>query len=266
MRTFLRFGLPSALLAVSVLAGVTAEAQLFSMSKNEIKRAERLEWLSMKKHLSPEPDPRVRSYVQCIATALIGVLDGEAAALDWEVLVFDDDGINAAANSSGKVAVLNGLLRVADTPDSLAAVLGHEMAHATENHVIERARKGVRNDFLVMLGSAWSGIQQDLLADGAMILSALPYARDQETEADLMGLKLMAKAGFDPRAAIYLWKNMAAARAEDGKERVAEFLSSHPADDTRLDSIVKAITPALIDFNQARDSGHRPNCEVRQSR
>jgi predicted Zn-dependent protease len=112
---------------------------------------------------------------------------------------------------------------------------------------------------LVLLGSAALGVGQDMVRDGAMIGLVLPYARDQESEADLVGLTYMAKAGFDPRAAMYLWKNMSAAN----KNQPPEFLSSHPSDDARLNAIVKAITPALVDYNEARDAGRRPNCQIR---
>jgi predicted Zn-dependent protease len=243
---------------LSLLTLSVAQAQLF-VSEKEIRRAARVEWLSMKRHLPLAPDPRVQTYVECIANRLIAEVAPEHANVDWEVVVFDDDGINASANPDGKIAVLTGLLKVADTPDALAAVLGHEIAHATENHVMERARKGARTDMLVLLGSAATGIRQDMLRDGAAVGLTLPYARDQETQADLVGLQYMAKAGFDPRAAMYLWKNMSAA----SRGSPPEILSSHPSDDTRLDTIIKSITPALVTYNAARDAGKRPNCQVR---
>jgi predicted Zn-dependent protease len=225
------------------------------VSEKEVLREARLEWLSMKKHVPKDPDPRVQAYVQCVADSLIAQLDDQHKNLDWEVIVFDDDSINASANPEGKIAVLTGLFKVADTPDSLAAVLGHEIAHATLNHVMDRAKKGARTDMLVMLGSAATGMG-DAIRDGATIGLELPYAREQESQADLVGLQYMSKAGFDPRGAIYLWKNMA--NADHVKQ--PEFLSSHPSDDARLNAIVKKITPALVDFNKARESGHRPNC------
>ena len=243
---------------VSFLGLSVAQAQLGFVSEKEIRRQARVEWLSMKRHLPAEPDPRVQTYVSCVANKLIAVLGPEYANVDWEVVVFDDDGVNASANPDGKIAVLNGLLKVADTPDMLAAVLGHEIAHATLNHVMERAKKGARTDMLVLLGSAATGIHQDMIRDGTTILSTLPYAREQESEADIEGLSYMSQAGFDPRAAMYLWKNMGAIN----KNSPPEFLSSHPSDDTRLDSIVKAITPALVEYNKARDAGKRPNCSL----
>jgi predicted Zn-dependent protease len=251
-----KWALVAACASFSVLSVVQAG---ILVSEKEVRRAARVEWLSMKRHLPLEPDARVQAYVQCVASRLIAVLDEEHRNIDWEVVVFDDEGVNASANPDGKIAVLNGLLKVADTPDSLAAVLGHEIAHATLNHVMDRAKKGARTDMLVLLGSAAIGIGQDMMRDGATILSVLPYAREQESEADLVGLTYMAKAGFDPRAAMYLWKNMSAIN----KNQPPEFLSSHPSDDARLDSIVKAITPALVEYNKAREAGKRPNCQIR---
>ena len=251
-----KWALVAACISFSALSVVQAG---ILVSEKEVRRAARVEWLSMKRHLPLEPDTRVQAYVQCVANRLIAVLDEEHRNIDWEVVVFDDDGVNASANPDGKIAVLNGLLKVADTPDSLAAVLGHEIAHATLNHVMDRAKKGARTDMLVLLGSAAMGVGQDLMRDGATILSVLPYAREQESEADLVGLTYMAKAGFDPRAAMYLWKNMSAMN----KNQPPEFLSSHPSDDARLDAIVKAITPALVEYNKARDAGKRPNCQSR---
>jgi predicted Zn-dependent protease len=237
-------------------AGV-AQAQLF-VSEKEIRRQARVDWLMMKRHVPLEPDARVQKYVECIANRLIAELPPEHASVDWEVVVFDDEAINASANPDGKIAVLNGLLQVADTPDALAAVLGHEIAHATEEHVMERAKRGSRTDMLVILGAAATGIRRDMIRDGATIGLALPYAREQETEADIVGLRYMASAGFDPRAAMYLWKNMSAAN----KGAPPEILSSHPSDDTRLDNIVKSITPALVQYNAAREAGKRPNCQI----
>jgi predicted Zn-dependent protease len=242
---------------VSLFGASTTSAGIL-ISDKEIRRQARVEWLSMKRHIPQVPDQRVQRYVQCVANRLISELPPDFAEVDWEVVVFDDDDVNASANPDGKIAVLSGLLNVADTPDSLAAVLGHEIAHATQNHVMQRARQGARTDMLVLLGSAATGIGQDMIRSGATIGLSLPYARDQETEADLVGLQYMAKAGFDPRAAIYLWKGMSAA----SKGAPPEILSSHPSDDTRLDNIVRAITPALVQYNAAVDAGKRPNCQI----
>src|SRR5215467_1631698 len=240
-------------LALAVSAGMcvlgVAHAGLL-VSEKEVQREARVEWLSMKRHVPIDQDQRLQEYAKCVANSLISVIDDKHKALDWEVIVFDDDSINASADPNGKIAVLSGIFKVADTPDQLAAVLGHEISHATLNHVMDRAKKGARNDMLIMLGSAATGVQEDLIREGATIGVELPFERSQESQADLQGLTYMAKAGFDPRGAIYLWKNMA--QATKGNQP-PEFLSSHPTDGARLDAIIKDITPALTEYNKAQE-------------
>lgn len=240
----------------SLLFASTTQSALF-VSEKEIMRQSRVQWLSMKKQLPLAHDPRVQNYVQCITNSIIDVLDDSYDELSWEVVVFDDDSVNAFAMPGGKVGVFTGILRVADTPDALAAVIGHEIAHLTADHVMERARKESRTDALVILGSAVTGMG-DVVRAGATIGLNLPFGRKQESEADVIGLEYMAKAGYDPRASIHLWKNMSSAR----QGRTPEFLSTHPSDDTRLDDLVRSLTPALVQYNGARDAGKIPQCSL----
>jgi predicted Zn-dependent protease len=247
-------------IAIAAVGLANSASGAFLVSEKEVLRQARVEWLSMKRHIPLEPQEKVKRYVQCVADNIIAVLPDELTAnIDWEVVVFDEDEINAFADPNGKIGVFNGILRVADTPDALAAVIGHEVAHATEGHVMDRARKNARQEIWAMLGGAATGVG-DMWRQGLAIMSGLPFAREQETEADLVGLDYMAKAGFDPRAAVYLWKNMAAAKAAEGRERPPEFLSTHPSDSARIDHMIKSLTPALIKYNAAREAGHRPAC------
>jgi predicted Zn-dependent protease len=252
----------AAVAAVGFGAGET-HAQ-FSASKSEVARAAKLEWLDLKAHAPHEPDPRVQAYVQCVADSIIATLDKKVSKdFDWEVIVFDNPEINAFANPQGKIGVFNGILSIADTPDSLATVLGHEIAHATEEHVLSHMRRGVFSDVAgVLLGAAVPQIGRGDIQQGLDIGIGYPYARDQEADADTIGLTYMAKAGYDPRAAVYLWKRMQDANA--GKPRPASFMSTHPADDIRMSDIIGKITPALIEYNAAREAGRRPNCLTRR--
>jgi predicted Zn-dependent protease len=249
------------LAAAALVLVANAANAAFLVSEKEVRRQARVEWLGMKRHVPLEPNPRIQSYVQCVADRIIEQLPAEYADIEWEVVVFDEEQINAFADPNGKIGVFNGILRVADTPDSLAAVIGHEVAHATQGHVMDRARKNARQEVWALFGGAALGAA-DYVRETLAIMSGLPFAREQETEADLIGLEYMANSGFDPRAAVYLWKNMSAAKEADGKERPPEFLSTHPADQTRIDNMVKSLTPALIKYNAAREAGHRPACTV----
>jgi len=240
---------------LALLAVNTANSQLFA-GKKEIERQARMEWLMMKRHTPLTPNPRIQRYVECIAGRIINVLDESFMDLSWEVVVFDDEALNAFAMPGGKIGVFTGILNVADTPDSLAAVLGHEVAHLTENHVIERARRGKLTETIGILGGAAGGLG-GLAGMGAQFALGLPFSREQESEADLVGLQYMAEAGFDPRASIYLWKNMAAAK-EGG---TPEWMSTHPSDDRRTTALVRSLSPSLVSYNEARESGQRPNCQ-----
>jgi len=254
----------STLRSAAVLVGVTGGLLFASagygqliVTEKEIERQSRTQWLLMKRHTPQSPSPRIQAYVECVANRIIDVLEPEYDNLSWEVVVFDDDSINAFAMPGGKVGVFTGILNVADTPDSLAAVIGHEIAHLTSDHVMERARRQSGSNLVGILGGAATGMR-GMSQAAADIALTLPFSRKQESEADVVGLEYMAKAGFDPRATIALWKRMGEAR----EYNQAEFMSTHPSDDRRLDDLVKSLTPALIEYNAAREAGKIPNCSL----
>ena len=232
-----------------------AEAGLW-VSEKEIERRYRVEWLTMKKHVPIVQDQRNNRYVLCVANDVIKTLDAQYQDLNWEVIVFDDPAKNAQVMPGGKVAIYSGILDVADTPDALAAVIGHEAAHLTQGHVMERERRAAQSEALTMIGNAATGLG-GMVSDATMLAFMLPFTRDQETEADAVGMHSMAKAGYDPRATFYLWKAMSA--SEEGA-RPAEFASTHPAPDTRMADLVPHLTQALTEYNQAREAGIRPHC------
>jgi predicted Zn-dependent protease len=155
----------------------------------------------------------------------------------------------------GKIAVNSGIFEVADTEAAFAAVIGHETAHLTQDHVHERVRAASRTNALVILGNAATGLG-GMIGAGAQLGLMLPYQREQETEADLVGMTYMAKAGYDPRSTLYLWRNMAA----QNEGRPAEFVSTHPLPDTRMTDLARNLAPALVEYNAAREAGQRPSC------
>lgn len=240
---------------MTVLGASGVHAQ-FSTSEREIERAVRVEWMKMKRSMPRPANPAVQPFVECVADALIATLEEPYASMDWEVVVFDDESLNAFAMPGGKIGVFTGIFKAAETQDGLAAVIGHEIAHVTQDHVMRQAKRQMGTEALAMLGGAATGmydISRAMTTFGMM----LPFSRRDESEADIVGLRYMADAGFDPRATIYLWKNMADMRP-GGQQ--AEFVSTHPSDDRRLDDIVRSITPALIKYNEAIEAGRQPNC------
>lgn len=234
----------------------TAQGGLL-VSRKEIMRESHVQWLEMKRKV-PQAGPRVQKYVQCVAYKLINVLDKPYKDLSWEVIAFDSPQLNAFAMPGGEVGVYTGILGVADTQDELATVLGHELAHLTQDHIMKRARHERRTDVLAILGSAATGLP-GIVQDATTIGMSLPYSRKQESEADRIGLHYMAEAGFDPRQSLDLWKKM---RAKNRDNQPPEFLSDHPADDERLDALVTLLAPALVTYNKAREDGKRPNCTL----
>jgi predicted Zn-dependent protease len=246
-------------LATACIFSVTvtsAQAQ-FSTTRGEVERESRLQWLRMKREMSRPGDVRIQPFVECISNSLIATLEEPYASMDWEIIVFDDDSVNAFAMPGGKIGVFTGIFKVADTPDALATVIGHEIAHLTEDHVAERARKQLGTDLLSgILSSATYGYGRDSISQGTAIFVGLPFDRRQESEADLVGLEYMAAAGYDPRSSLYLWRNM----SDLSQGSPPEFLSTHPSDDRRMADLAGRLTPALIAYNKALEAGLRPSC------
>jgi predicted Zn-dependent protease len=218
----------------------------------------------MKREMPLARDAALESGARCVARALVAQV-GAGGPRAWEVAVFRDDNPNAFALPGGKIGVNTGLFRVARNQDQLATVLGHEVAHVVAQHANERvstafaAQSGLE---LVQAITGAPGPEQGqllaLLGLGAQIGILLPYGRDQEREADLLGLDLMADAGFDPRESIALWKNMAAV----GGAQPPEFLSTHPSYGTRMQDLAQRMPQALARSEEARRRGLRPACAV----
>lgn len=202
-------------------------------------------------------DARANAYVVCVANAVTGAVTGSAAGTRWEVRVFQDDTANAFALPGGKLGVNTGLLKVAKTQDQLATVLGHEVAHVLAGHSNERVSAAFATQAALSAAQAVADpTLLSLLGAGAQVGVLLPYGRAHESEADLMGLDLMARAGFDPRESVALWRNM----AQSGGGQPPEFLSTHPSHQTRIRDLEARIPQAQRLYEQARASGRRPRC------
>ena len=226
-------------------------------SEREVLRQSRLQWLTMKRDTPRPGNPYVQPFVECVSYGIIRTLEEPYASMDWEIIVFDGEELNAFALPGGKIGVYTGIFNVADTPDALAAVIGHEIAHLTENHVMQRARRGTWNTLATILGNNVIRGFGDSVRQGVQIGLSLPFNRQQETDADIVGLDYMARAGFDPRASIKLWKNMVEDR---NGPNPPEFLSTHPADDRRMHELVRNMVPALIVSNETNEQGRAIDC------
>jgi predicted Zn-dependent protease len=181
-----------------------------------------------------------------VSTNILTAIGENPAA--WETVVFASPEANAFALPGNKIGVYEGMFAVATNVDELAAVVGHEIGHNQAEHARERLSSAAATQTGVqILGAAlqignisYANEIAGLLGAGVEYGLILPYSRNQELEADSIGLINMAQAGYDPRASIKLWQNMQAAG-----ERAPEFLSTHPAPESRIAALEAKMPEAL---------------------
>ena len=247
----------------------TGRTQLTLKSERQLEYEAKQAYEMMRENLPLVKDQATIDYVACVANALIEVLDEPAKSMYWELALFDQPVVNASVMAGGKISVYSGLLSQAQNQHQVASVMGHEMAHAISKHTNERASRAAVSDVgieiaaLILGGPIYSyndlnrrsGIYNAMKSVEDLGLNR-PFTRKQESEADEIGLVYMAKAGFDPRESVQLWQNMAARE----ETKVAEILSTHPSDATRLENQVQQLPEVLVLFNEARAAGRNPNC------
>ena len=181
---------------------------------------------------------------------------GEAGKnFQWAVSVVRSDQVNAFCLPGGKIVVYTGILPVAGNEAGLAVVMGHELAHATLRHGSERILKEKTTNTL-LTGASFSLGDMDmqsrrqimgLIGAGARIGLILPFSRDHESEADSVGLRYMARAGYDPNEAPKFWQRM----SQSSKGSQPQFLSTHPAHETRIERLHKELPKALEIYRAA---------------
>ena len=202
--------------------------------------------------LGPDDHPQVRR-LRAIAARMIPFVDRfnpRAGQWRWEVNLIGSRQINAFCMPGGKIAFYSGILDALQlTDDEAAMVMGHEIAHALREHARERMAKNqlTRLGANVLGELIGGGRYAGAFQIGGNFLS-LKFSRDDESEADVVGLDLAARAGFDPRAAVSLWQKMAAANSR----APLEFLSTHPAGENRIREIEKRLPEVLPLFERAR--------------
>ncbi len=247
----------------------TGRDQMLMFSAEQMRELGAQSFEQIKQKETASTDPKVNAYVRCIADALtapevLGQVDpGQSER--WEVVVFESEQVNAFALPGGHIGVYTGLLGVAETPDQLAAVMGHEIGHVLADHGNEQVSRGqLTNAGLqiaqVALGASGTENSDLIMAGlglGAQVGIMLPFGREQESESDVIGLSLMAHAGFDPAAAVTLWQNMA--KASGGAP--PEFLSTHPSSQTRIRQLSSLQEEARPKYQQALAAGRKPSCQ-----
>jgi predicted Zn-dependent protease len=220
------------------------------------------------KQETPESkNENARAYVLCIANAIIPQLDEDNDPASWEVRVFADDQANAFALPGNKIGVYEGLLKYAVNQHQVAAVIGHELAHVIAKHGNERVSDQLAAQTGMAIAAIALGTSDTSDDNKALILAGLglgvqygvilPFSRTHESEADLIGLELMARSGFDPVESVALWQNMSSAGGQP-----PEFLSTHPSSTTRIKDLNARMPRALEIYGKARAQNRKPNCQL----
>jgi predicted Zn-dependent protease len=182
-----------------------------------------------------------------------GVFRSDAPNWKWEVNTLTTKELNAYCMPGGKIMVYSGLVEQLNLSDAeMAAVIGHEMAHALREHSRERISREYAQQIalsgVAILTGAGEGLQK-LAGSVASVTFQLPHSREQESEADTIGLELMARAGYDPNAAVSVWKKM----IEANQGGTPQFLSTHPSPQTRIQDLEKLV-PKVMPLYQRQKS------------
>ncbi len=252
--------LPATSFAQSAEPGVQVrKPKLMVVPESVVNRTAAQQYLQMKQQaaargmLNRDAPAVVR--VRAIAERLIPHgrrFNTEAGDWAWEVNVVDSPTINAFCMPGGKIMVFRGIidkLQLGD--DELAAVIGHEIAHALLQHGRARMSEAVLKNVGVNLAALYFGLGDlgaTALAQAAQLAITLPYSRSHETDADLVGIELAARAGYDPRAAVSLWRKMAAA----SQGQPPQFLSTHPGHADRIREIEANLPKVMPLYEKAR--------------
>lgn len=255
------FGVVVGLALSACATSPTGRSQVLLMPAAQMDQMGVAAFDDLKKNGKVNTDAATNRYVVCVANAITSAMPAQDQRA-WEVVVFDDDSANAFALPGGKIGVNTGLLKVAVDQNQLAAVIGHEVGHVLAEHGNERMSLELATQTGAQLvGAILADTNEKPLLMAAMGVGIhygmkLPYSRTHEAEADVMGLDLMAGAGFNPYASVQLWRNM----SEQSKGAPPEFMSTHPANETRINGLSARMDDAMALYQQARAQGRAPSC------
>jgi len=233
-------------------------AQMFLVSEAQMNQSAALAYTQTLKQASSKrtlnTDPIKTKRVKSIADRLIaqvGTFRDDALKWDWQVNVIKDDTVNAWCMPGGKIAVYTGIIdKLSLTDDELAAVMGHEIAHALREHSREQASTDqLKNVGIFAVGLATGSSEIANLASLATQYTiTLPFSRSHETEADTIGTELMARAGYNPNSAVNVWRKM----QQKSGSSVPEILSTHPSHESRIKNLQKVAQQVMPLYQSAQ--------------
>jgi predicted Zn-dependent protease len=266
MNQFKRIASARLLLAagvISLLSGCitnpeTGRRQLLLVSENEMTQLGLTSFKQMKKDVPISKDAKANELVQRVGKRIASAVNLSGA--QWEFVVFESREANAFCLPGGKIGVYTGILPITKDAAGLAAVIGHEVAHATLQHGRERMSEGITTQaFGQGLGAVinaadprWTGAFSQLYSPISQVGVALPHSRTQESEADWRGLIYMAKAGYDPEASVAFWERFAAFNKQSGGGGTPWFLRTHPLDETRIQNLKQRMPEAKAQFQPVK--------------
>ncbi|MDR1309218.1 MAG: M48 family metallopeptidase [Deltaproteobacteria bacterium] len=246
----------------------TGRSQLNLVSDDELNQAASLQYSELLKesHLSSDRQQTrmVKNVGARIAQAARQLMaaegrEAEVDAYKWEFNLIDSEEVNAFCMPGGKVAFYTGIMPICETEAGVAAVMGHEVAHALAKHGNERVSQQMMTSIganLLGLGlsiGGASGVTSDLVMTaysvGSQFGILLPYSRSHEAEADRIGMSLMAMAGYDPQEAVNLWRRM---DAQSGGKSPPFFMSTHPSNQQRIKNLESYLPEAQAKFSPAK--------------
>jgi len=241
-------------LLLLALAGCATGPTFFSESYLSDMASQQFEQLKQEKTISR--DPEGNAMVRRVSSRIAETLGPEMPQAQWEYVLFEDDSANAFAMPGGKIAVFTGLLDYVETDDELAAVIGHEIAHVLLHHANQRMSAGVIQAAggvaAVILTDDMDSDDRNLILAaygiGSQVGAILPYSRSHESQADKLGLRIAARSGFDPRAAVRFWEKM----NEANPQSLPQFLSTHPSNETRIRDLQEEMPEALRLYEASR--------------
>jgi predicted Zn-dependent protease len=236
----------------------TGRRQLKLMPSEQMSALGSQSFSSLKKTEKVSQNQNYRRKIKCITDRLL-IAMGESPST-WKIEIFENKAPNAFALPGNNMGIHTGMIELAANDSQIAAVIGHEIGHVLASHGNERVSQNAivqlgMTATQIYLGQSGRGDQMILasLGLGAQFGILLPFSRSHETEADALGIKYMAKAGFNPREAAELWKVMKANAGNSGPE----FLSTHPSPETRIKKL-QALAPQY--FNDYEANKKRNGC------
>jgi predicted Zn-dependent protease len=243
----------------------TGRKQIMLVSQEQESQLGLASFEQMKKEVPISKDAAANALVNRVGGRIAAVVGQDLPNAQWEFVVFESKEANAFCLPGGKIGVYTGILPITQNEAGLATVIGHEVAHATAHHGAERMSEAMGLEVLgQLLGGALSGydpkVQQGAqlaFGVGSQVGRTLPHSRMQESEADRLGIRYMARAGYDPEESVKFWQRFSEFSKQSSSDGgtpafLRGFLSTHPLDETRIKQLQQWMPEAKAQFRKAQ--------------